>query len=779
MPKPSELAAQSPATVASLRSVLGVGALEAVVESAAGPTYASIALGEAATTTGQSFAVDNGDGTVSIYLRTGGGSTLQRRLATTAALAADGGTALVGHKAPGTGSVGRSLSAKLADTGISVLDFIPVAEHAAIRAGTSSYDCATGIQAAIDYAIYGGGKAVVFIPAGIYTCSKGLHLGYGTSFNSITIEGEMTRYASESSFCGTAIVFTHNNEPGLSIQGARGSEVRNLSIRGMNYSHVESNGLGTLVSALDDLNAANWVNPVFPAASSSQYAPYAGIAVDPRSGSRPGVSYPDVSYPAAYVGTPAQYGKSFSSAVLLENVVIDGFVVGFANQPCDADGNADFTKLHRVHISKCQYGVSIGNSQSRNFSLLDCIVDGCHTSIVTTKHGRQIGKPSITAINCHFGGVIKWVDIPNTSHGGGPVFIGCYGESIYSIGNIGSGATSGCSTKFLGCEFQFSLQEAKGAPAYILENNGSGFLDLDSCTFIMAEHFAINSWGGSRTLAVRNCYFSTPLVPDGMYAKFALNATGGFTVSGLRTAHPECSYRTNFIWNLETGESISPGWFSRRGAGTRTVCLGVRSEMIGGGESDPMQPASLSSRTTVNKSGKTITVSGRDVTINVGLPDWQFMQWGFGVGDVVWDDETGATFYVKSRTGGTITMRAMTGFDGSGNLLMPFTTTGNLYTQNCRHYSPLFFLKGDLTSGSNTITNCKRPDGYAAFLESEIAVGDCLYVTPSFDAPFGENFSRVAARDNAAGTITLSGTADRTLANFRLAHFVRTEAPNA
>lgn len=108
MPKPSELAAQSPATVASLRSVLGVDALEAVVESAAGPTYASIALGEAATTTGQSFAVDNGDGTVSIYLRTGGGSTLQRTLATTGALAATGGAALIGH---GAGTVADALNA--------------------------------------------------------------------------------------------------------------------------------------------------------------------------------------------------------------------------------------------------------------------------------------------------------------------------------------------------------------------------------------------------------------------------------------------------------------------------------------------------------------------------------------------------------------------------------------------------------------------------------------------------------------------------------------------
>lgn len=44
-----------------------------------------------------------------------------------------------------------------------VLDFLPAAEHAAIRAGNSSFDCTGGIQAAIDKA-----RGKVFIPAGVY-----------------------------------------------------------------------------------------------------------------------------------------------------------------------------------------------------------------------------------------------------------------------------------------------------------------------------------------------------------------------------------------------------------------------------------------------------------------------------------------------------------------------------------------------------------------------------------------------------------------------------------
>lgn len=75
-------------------------------ESVSGPTYASTAAGIAATTVGDSFAVDNGDGTVSIYLHEAGPvATLQRTLATTDALAAIGGDDLIGSDDGASGSL--------------------------------------------------------------------------------------------------------------------------------------------------------------------------------------------------------------------------------------------------------------------------------------------------------------------------------------------------------------------------------------------------------------------------------------------------------------------------------------------------------------------------------------------------------------------------------------------------------------------------------------------------------------------------------------------------
>lgn len=146
----------------------------AFAESMVGPTYASTAAGLAATTDGQGFAVDNGDGTVTVYLNSAGVAVSQRTLATTAALAstdAGKGAALVGYKYD-TDAVARDADKRLKD-------YLPTAQDMGATPGgtitsgttfagstaTAGPDAATELQALIDKA-EAGKLPIVEIPAG-------------------------------------------------------------------------------------------------------------------------------------------------------------------------------------------------------------------------------------------------------------------------------------------------------------------------------------------------------------------------------------------------------------------------------------------------------------------------------------------------------------------------------------------------------------------------------------------------------------------------------------
>lgn len=76
----------------------------------------------------------------------------------------------------------RSVADRLKDI-VSILDFIPVTEHAAIRARTSTADLAGYFQAAIDY-IASLGYGTIFIPSGRYRCGSPVTLA-----NNLTIIG--------------------------------------------------------------------------------------------------------------------------------------------------------------------------------------------------------------------------------------------------------------------------------------------------------------------------------------------------------------------------------------------------------------------------------------------------------------------------------------------------------------------------------------------------------------------------------------------------------------
>lgn len=94
-------AAALAAAVSATASAAAALASAGVAEAFAGPTFASTAAGIAATNDGDFFAV-NDAGIVTIYLNDNGVAVAQRTIATTAALAAPGGAALIGSAVGGS-----------------------------------------------------------------------------------------------------------------------------------------------------------------------------------------------------------------------------------------------------------------------------------------------------------------------------------------------------------------------------------------------------------------------------------------------------------------------------------------------------------------------------------------------------------------------------------------------------------------------------------------------------------------------------------------------------
>jgi len=610
-------------------------------------------------------------------------------------------------------------------------------------------DNTTAIQAAIDYSIYGSGKRHVTILGGRYRTTATLQAGYGTAgnYDSVVIEGVGYRYRGEAVFSGTSLHPSQTDSPCINFQGGRGSVLRGMAIIGKLGSYITAHHLagdgGT--PDLDDTVSSNWTDTSLGSNTDSRYAPYAGIAVDAYSGTRPGTSYPDVTYPS-FLGATSQYGKLTSQDVLIEDVFIEGFIVGVANQPSDTDSNGDFTNLNRVYVSRCKWGVSVGNSQSRNFGLSNVKGSYLYAMLTNDKHGKQLGKfgGAITNLSL-YGGVINIFEFRNFY--AEPIhFVNFYGESLWRIGTIATGTTNTRSVIFTAGEFSFGAQnDTRGYPANVLSDAAYGGLDMQfrGCYFINYNSVASFYMRG---VTFDGSYFRRDDARTNTYEQIAHNAlVGGLVTFQLET--PDRSRLKLDPYNLDSGSKLGAPYSTRRWMrSTRLHCIPFYCEQVssyqeawdvlggsGGG------PPRLADRVVSKTSLSTCSLSGRTLTVTfASRSNTLFMQCGPEVGDVLWDDETGTTFFVRSRTGTTILAEMQNNYKSAGGGTWTTVTTfstnsGNLWFRNARYYTPQYYLRGDATAGSAVLTNCARDDGYTGFITGDIATGDALAVLDTMD----------------------------------------------
>lgn len=710
----------------------------------------------------------------------------------------------VTFKSQGLGAVTRTVQDKLADV-VSVKDFGAV--------GDGVTDDTAAIQAAIDWVIYrnlaynasqpNACPGAVYLPGGSYRITDTIHVGYGvpagTQYTGVHLYGDGRRFRNYLPIKGTAIVADFNDRPAIAVSGGRMVTIESLSIHGKASTWISSNRLGSVYPPLpvDDTILSNWIDPAFPASASSRYAPYAGIAVDPYAGPRPAVSYPDVNFPG-WLNWTTQYGKVFSDATTIRDVVIEGFVVGVAVQPCDADGNGDYTTVTNCRIERCVYGISVGNTQARDFGILNTQFQSFYLAITTGTFGRADGNPSFSVSNCSYLFGMIGADIRNLNFGSQTSFHNVYSEGLWQIAFLsGNGGTTSGSVTFTECEFRMDGLIERRIPASVLAHNDV-CLTMIGTTIWLPTCVALGNKvpniihvaGDADKVSVINCLFKCGEDASFLYEKQAVNGTRCLIVGLGGTNLSSFSLRSPRLWNMDTGAALAianPIAHERTGAISRTTCIPVYAKhAITNTVSDGGFPIPTRSSgsflidkqlcASISQAGRTVTV---DTTGAISSAN-RFMQEGGDVGDVVIDQQTQTVFFVAARTGLTLTLIAQNNINADGTLAVTIAAPGYLHTINCRIFAMAAPHYGDISSSSTTISNVKCADGASRNVNSAtsgVQAGDALFVGtgvgPGISSPANAVITGVTSN-----SITITGNPYYTQTRERLLLFVKQPTPN-
>jgi hypothetical protein len=702
----------------------------------------------------------------------------------------------------GTGATERGLYTRDQDL-VWVTDFMTEAEQADCYAGTMLYDHQPALQAAIDYAVYRNaqfapaGGPRVRMPGGVLRIDRPVNVTYGVDFRSAMLEGEGDKYGGNTNEngAGTVLYTNFTDAPGIVVQGGRNVVLRDFSILGQNMTWVVDkvfNGDHSMA----DLEPEAWVDPSLPADALSRYAPYCGIAIDPYSGVRQANTYPDVPYPA-FLGVVAQYGKGFSSNTLIENVSVWGFPVQIVQQSCAADGNGDFTKFRRVFLRFGAYGFAWGNTQARAQHVQDSIISCVHTCYATGVFGERTGNPQITSTACSFDTCIQLHDIPTLNYGQGPLYQGCFAEALYRIGDAtaGNALNSGGMT-FEACELGFSWWDRYGVPASVCTFSGAlGIARFSQVYFYLAGGsggFLVFDGGPpnaaqevARSYAIEGCTVDGQAMDltGNRYRQSAFNATMGIAFAyGSTCLSGTYSCGSGYVHDLDTGLAIGPMLYSESSEGPRVRCVPVYAKKI--------RALSLGRDPGVDVAWGNVAITATTVTATVGkrvtftaagVTTGSLMVSGGDVGDLLWCQQTGAMFVVRSRTGTSIQVEAVSGYDSSDALLTAVPDGASMWAVNCRRYSLDAVCWGDFTYEQPVISTVWNGQGSFPNMNTQFVVGDYFYQTKDVYTVFAADSCNIVSVDNGAKTITLGavGGANDNVDRQRISLWVRPAMPNA
>ena len=644
-------------------------------------------------------------------------------------------------------------------------DFMNNEQILDVQTGILSLDVWQELQNYIDYCLYTKKGAPILLPAGKYSISKPLNLGYGVNYNgspyvSVNVQGAGTD--------STIIVPTFSNAPAIVIQGANRSRLSNFKVLGKNLNYIYSTVLNNLSqprSTIDQRIVTNWIDPSLASNANSRYAPYCGIAIDPYSNAAPATAYPAVSYPS-FLGTVPQYNKTQGTFTTLDGINIQGFVIAVGVAVNGDTGQSDFVTIQHCWIQGNVYAVSLGGPNNRLTHFKESYVNDGFACFTNTIYGSQNGRIEGVNTNSGFDRLMYWLAPGTKSDLGGSIsFTGCHGENIWCLGDYAGGAPRDCSITFDSCGIFMGWQSYThiGKPPYELS------IGLSSLAFRnneIAEYttlFAVQGHGSLVT--IDGGYFLPKSSPTALYQKLAQSASVGFHVFNSSVAQRPTNFKIKGItqYNLD-GTTTSPQDISRSSAPTsrqNPLCIHLLDQPCGG----VLQPIP-NARFSVSKSSlASIVLSGTTLTFTyTGRTDADFNMYGPAPGDIIYDGLSGSIFYVRARTGTAVTAELQNNYALVGStptLINAFSSSSGFFFIVCtRVYTPNNYLQGTIAynNTTNAITSCGLSSGYAGFI-SEILAGDMMRVDPDTDAIISNrgNNCVVSSVNISTATITLGG----------------------
>lgn len=318
----------------------------------------------------------------------------------------------------------------------------------------------------------------LYLPPGKYLLTKPVNI-------SITGEGQYGYCALQIAgdngleLAPSELITDFSDKPAIIIQGGKGVKLKDLMITGKNnwVQGLTENQIDSILLSENDAGfLLTDINKGIAIQDDSQYAPYAGICIDPFC------SLDHIPQGLGYPGMDSSYLPSGgSSLITIERCTIQQFVVGIMITPNPVTQNAEGIYINDCTIGTTKSAIAIGQGQSRYLSCTNLSANYTKYVIDCTHYGNGGGDcPSI------FNAGITHVRFlfSTFSYGSGASINGLYCEATKSLGLLyGGGASDGYC--FSGCGFNLMGQPSGPYTNYHLFNAARA--TFNSCQFSVGD----------------------------------------------------------------------------------------------------------------------------------------------------------------------------------------------------------------------------------------------------------------------------------------------------